>query len=184
MNQYITNHQEDFNKSIEHFKSELSNLRVGRANPGTIENLTVDAYGVKTPLVQLSSISVPDARSMTVEPWDKNLLKDIEKALTIADLGYSVSAESTLVRVTVPQMTEESRKQIVKSLGEKTETAKVAVRAVREKVKNEIDSAQKNSDITEDDKFDFVKELDEKTQELTKQLQEMSDKKEKEIMSV
>lgn len=184
MNEYITKHQEDFDKTIEHFKNELNNLRVGRANPSTIEGLLVDSYGVKTPLVQISSIAVPDARSMTVEPWDKNLLKEIEKALTVADLGYSISVESTLVRVTVPQMTEDTRKEIVKTLNEKLEASKVAVRAVREKVKEEITEAQKNKELTDDDKFDFVKELDEKTQELTKQLQEMGDGKEKEIMSV
>jgi ribosome recycling factor len=184
MNEYITKHQEDFDKTIEHFQSELNNLRVGRANPGTIENVLVDSYGVKTPLLQVSSIAVPDARSMTVEPWDKNLLKDIERALTVADLGYSISVESTLVRVTVPQMTEETRKEIVKSLSEKIESSKVALRGVREKVKEEITEAQKNKELTEDDKFDFIKELDEKTQELTKKLQEMGDGKENEIMSV
>ena len=184
MNEYITKHQEDFDKTVEHFKSELNNLRVGRANPSTIENVLVDSYGTKTPLLQVSSISVSDARSMTVEPWDKNLLKDIEKALTVANLGYSISVESTLVRVVVPQMTEENRKDIVKTLNEKLEASKVAVRAVREKVKEEITSAEKNKEITEDDKFDYIKELDEKTQELTKQLQEMGDAKEKEIMSV
>ena len=149
-----------------------------------IENVLVDAYGVKTPLNQMSSIAVPDARCMTVEPWDKSLLKEIEKAITYADLGVSVSGESTLVRVTVPMMTEENRKSLVKSLNEKLETAKVAVRGIREKVRDEIVEAEKNKEITEDDKYDFQKEVDEKVHELNKKLQDVAEAKEKEIMSV
>jgi len=183
-NEFITKHEEDFDKAIEHFKSELNNLRVGRANPSVLENILVDAYGVKTPIKQMASISVPEARCMTVEPWDKNLLKDVEKAIIQAELGLSVTGESSRVRVTVSQMTEENRKDIVKSLNEKLEAAKVAVRSVREKIKEEIVDAEKNKAITEDDKYDYVKELDEKTQELTKKLQEMAEAKENEIMSI
>jgi ribosome recycling factor len=184
MNEYISNHQEEFDKKLEHYKGELSNIRAGRANPGMIENVLVDAYGVKTPVIQLGTINVPEARCMTVEPWDKNLLKEIEKALTYADLGMSISVESTIVRVTVPQMTEENRKDMVKSMNDKLEAARVSIRAIREKIKEEIVNAEKNKEITEDDKYAFVKELDEKTAELTKELQSMTEAKEKEIMTV
>ena len=184
MNEYITKHEDDFLKAKEHFEKELQNIRAGRANPSMIEDIQVDSYGVKTPLKQLGSIGVQEARTMVVEPWDKNLLKDIEKAIIQADLGVSVQGESTLVRVSVPQMTEENRKDMVKVMNEKLEAAKVAVRSIREKVKEEIVEAEKNNELTEDDKFTFVKELDEKTQTETKELQEIGDAKEKEIITV
>ncbi|MBT5338296.1 ribosome recycling factor [Candidatus Falkowbacteria bacterium] len=183
-NQYIEQHEGDFKKGNEHFEKELATIRAGRANPAMLENILVDAYGVKTPINQLSSISVPEARVMTVEPWDKNLLKEVEKAITYADLGVGVSGESTLVRVTVPQMTEENRKEMVRGMNEKLEAAKVAVRSVREKVKEAIISGEKSNEITEDDKYAYIKELDEKVQTLNKQLQELAEDKEKEIMSV
>lgn len=183
-NEFIVKYKEDFDKAIEHYTKELKGLRVGRANPETIEDVLVDAYGVKTPMKQMASISVPEARSMVVEPWDKNLLKEIEKALTLAELGYSIKVESTLVRVIVPQMTEENRKDMVKKLGEKMEAAKVAIKSIREKVKEEIVEADKKSDITEDDKYQYIEDLDKKVQELNKQLQEMTEEKEKEIMTV
>lgn len=184
MNEFITNHEEDFNKAVDHFKSELANVRAGRANPSMVEDILVDAYGVKTPIKQLGSIGVPEARTMTIEPWDKNLLKEIEKALTYADLGMGISGESTLVRVTVPQMTEENRKDLVKTLNEKLEAAKVAVRSIREKVKEEIIQAEKDKDITEDDRYAYVEDLDKKVGELNKNLQEIAEAKEKEIMTV
>ncbi len=183
-NQFIEKHQVDLDGAIEHFKKELSHLRTGRANPEMIESLLVDCYGVKTPLKQLGSISVPEARSLSIEPWDKSLLKEIEKALTYADFGASIKVDSTLIRFTLPQMTEENRKKLVKVMGEKLESAKVAVRGVREKIKEEIVSAEKEKVITEDDRYDFVEELDKKVSELNKLFQEMADKKEKEIMTV
>ncbi len=183
-NEFIQKYEGDFVQSIDHFKKELANVRAGRANPSMVEDILVDSYGVKTPIKQLASIAVPEARSMTIEPWDKNLIKEIEKAISYANLGLAVSAESTLVRVTVPQMTEENRKDMVKSINEKLETAKVAVRSVRERIKDEVTEAFKNSDITEDDKYDYVKELDEKVTGLNKDLQNLTEVKEKEIMSV
>jgi len=183
-NEFLTKYQGDFDGAIEHFKKELSNLRTGRANPGMVEDILVDAYGVKTPVKQLGSISVPEARSLSIEPWDKNLLKEIEKALTYADLGVGIKVDSTLVRVTVPQMTEENRKKLVKMMSEKLEEAKIAVRSIREKVKEEIVRAEKDGGITEDDRYDYVDALDKKVGELNKLLQELSDKKEQEILTV
>lgn len=183
-NDFIKKYASDFEKVLEHFKKELASLRAGRANPAMIENVLVEAYGIKTPIKQLGSIGVPEARCMTVEPWDKNLLKEIEKALGYANLGLSISAESTLVRVTVPQMTEENRKDLVKMMNEKLEAAKVALRGVREKVKDEIMVAEKKGEITEDDRYDSVESLDKKVTELNKELQDLTEKKEKEIMTV
>jgi len=183
-NEFLDKYQKDFDGTIEHYKKELSNLRTGRANPGMVEDILVDAYGVKTPIKQLGSVGVPEARSLTIEPWDKNLLKEIEKALTYADLGVGLRVDSNLVRVTVPQMTEENRKQLVKMMNEKLETAKIAVRTIRDKVKEEIIKAEKDGAITEDDRYDYAAELDKKVGELNKALQELADKKEQEILTV
>lgn len=183
-NEFLSKYQADFDSAVDHFKKELSNLRTGRANPSMVEDILVESYGVKTPIKQLGTIGVPEARSLTIEPWDKNLLKEIEKALTYADLGVGIKVDSTLVRVTVPQMTEENRKKLVKMMGEKLEEAKIAVRSVREKVKEEIVRAEKDGNITEDDRYDYVDELDKRVGELNKQFQELSDKKEQEILTV
>lgn len=183
-NEFIQKKEGEFQGAIEHFKKELGGLRAGRANPAMVENVMVDAYGSKMPLKQMASIAVQEARTMVVEPWDKNLLKEVEKALNYANLGLSISAESSLVRVTVPQMTEENRKDLVKLMSEKLEDAKIAVKQVREEVRDAITSAFQSSDITEDDKYAGFKELDEKVVKLNKELQELAEAKEREIMSV
>jgi ribosome recycling factor len=183
-NEFLSKYQADFDGAVDHFKKELSNLRTGRANPSMVEDILVESYGVKTPIKQLGTIGVPEARSLTIEPWDKNLLKEIEKSLTYADLGVGIKVDSTLVRVTVPQMTEENRKKLVKMMGEKLEEAKIAVRSIREKVKEEIVRAEKDGNITEDDRYDYVEDLDKRVGELNKQFQELSDKKEQEILTV
>jgi ribosome recycling factor len=183
-NEFIQKYSEEFNKNIEHFKKEMASMKAGRANPIMVENVPVLAYGVKTPIKQLGSISVPEPRTINIEPWDKSLLKEIEKAITYANLGLGVTAEAALVRVTVPQMTEESRKELIKTINSKLEEAKIATRSIREKVKEEILSAQKNGDITEDDRYAYAEELDKKVSEINKQLESMVQVKEKEIMTV
>lgn len=168
----------------EHFKKEMASIRAGRANPGMIENVLVDAYGAKTPLKQMASIAVPEPRMMIVEPWDKNLIKEVEKALAYANLGMGVTAEKTLVRVVVPQMTEENRRDLVKIMNEKLEMAKINGRAVREKVKEEIIAGFNDKKIREDDKYNFIKELDDEVSALNRDLQGLAASKEKEIMSI
>lgn len=183
-NEFVQKFQPEFDKAIEHFKKELSGLRAGRANPAMVENVLVEAYGVKTPILQVASVSVPEPRCLIVEPWDKNLIKEVEKALNYANLGLSVSAEKTLVRVTVPQMTEENRKAMVKQMNEKLEAAKGALRSIRDAAREEIVTKEKAKKITEDDKFESMKEIDKVTSELTNKLKEITEAKEKEIMSV
>ena len=184
MNQFMQKYDAEFNGVVDHYKQELGGIRAGRANPAMVENILADMYGVKTPIKQMASIGVQEARTMVIQPWDKNLIKEIEKAITMANLGLSVSSEALLVRVTVPQMTEENRKDLIKIMNEKLEAAKVSLRGVREKVKEEIVEAQKGSDITEDDRYQYVEEMEKKVAELNKVLQDLTESKEKEIMSV
>lgn len=184
MNIYLEDQIEEFNKIIEHFKKEISNFRTGRANPALIDGIFVDAYGVKTPINGLASISVPDARCMLISPWDKSVLKSIEKSLVDANLGLSIVNEGDKVRATVPLMTEENRKELVKSLNEKMEKARVSFRQVRDVVKESIEQAEKDKKFGEDDKFRFIKELDETVTKKNDELKDIRDKKEKDIMTI
>jgi ribosome recycling factor len=183
-NQFIQKHQSDVNSAIEHFKTDIGSLRTGRANPALVQNVMVDCYGVKTPLMQLASISTPEPKQIKIEPWDKNLLKSIEKGISEANLGFAAVIEGNFLRITISQMTEEDRLKLVKILNEKLEAAKISMRSVREKIKDAILAGEKNKEIAEDDRYKFVDELDKEIGEWNKQLIEIAQKKEKEIMTV
>lgn len=184
MNQYLQAKKEDFNKTIEFFKKEIGALRTGRANPSMLEGIMADAYGAKTPINGLASVNVQDSQSLLVIPWDKNIVKDIEKALVEADLGVGVINEGDKVRLSIPRMTEENRKDLVKKLNERMEKARISVRQVREEVKEAIESAEDGKAISEDDKFRFMKELDEEVGKINDEIKTVRDKKEQEIMTI
>ncbi len=184
MNQFIESKQNNFNQAIDYFKKEISLLRTGRANPNILDAVQVDAYNTKTPINGVASISVPDAQSIVVAPWDKSIIKEIEKAIVDADLGLGVVNEGEQIRLTVPKMTEENRKHLVKKLNEKQEEARIKIRKVRDEVKEEIEKAFTEKEITEDEKFKFIKELDEFTKEKNEELKEIRDKKEEDIMTI
>lgn len=184
MNQYLQAKQEEFNKAVEFFKKEIAHLRTNRVNPNILDSVQVDAYGAKTPLNGLASITVPEARSMVVAPWDKNIIKEVEKAITAADLGLSVVNEGDKLRLIVPLLTEENRREIVKKLNKKQEDARISVRQIRDEIKNDIEQAEENKEINEDDKFRFIKELDEKVAGSNDELKKTRDKKEEEIMTI
>ena len=184
MNQYQLAKQNEFDKAIDFFKKDIASLRVGRASPAILDNIQAEAYGVKTPLNGLASITVPDSKNLLVSPWDKNIIKDIEKAIVDADLGFGVTSESDKIRLTVPMMTEDNRRDLVKKLNEKQETTRITIRQIREEVKAAIFQAGENKEISEDDKFRFIKELDEEVKERNDKIKEIRDKKEKEIMTV
>ena len=184
MNQFIQSQEEEFTKAIEFFKKDISALRTGRANPGSLENVQVEAYGTKQGLSAVASITVGDARSLVVAPWDKSVIKDIEKALVEADLGMGVVNEGEKIRLSVPAMTEENRKDIVKKLNEKLEDARVRVRQAREETKQAIEEVFDSKELSEDDKFRFIKELDEYVSKKNDELKEMREKKEKAVMTI
>ncbi|MEI6597146.1 MAG: ribosome recycling factor [bacterium] len=184
MNQYIQAKQGDFIKAVDFFKKDISNIRTGRANPAMLDGIFVDAYGTKTALVGLASISVPEARCIVITPWDKTITKDIEKAITAADLGVNPVNEGDKIRLVVPQLTEENRKELVKKLSEKMETARIALRQIRDEIKNIIEEAFKDKTMSEDDKFRFIKELDEEITKQNDNLKNIKEKKEEEIMTI
>ena len=184
MNQYIENKKEDFNKAIDFFKKEIASLRTGRANPNILEGVQVDSYGTKTPLNGVASINVPDGQSITLAPWDRNIIKEIEKAIVEANLGVGVVNEGDKIRINIPKMTEENRKDFVKKLNEKNEITRISLRKIRDEIKSNIESDEKNKEITEDDKFRFIKELDEEINNQYDILKEIKDSKESDIMTI
>lgn len=184
MNTYIQAHQAQFAQTIVFFEKDISALRTGRANPAILEGIEVEAYEAKMAINAVGNIAVADGRSLTITPWDKSLLKEIEKALVTADLGIGVVNEGDKLRLSVPQLTEENRKDLVKKLNVKLEEARIAIRQIRDEVKQAIEKAFEAKEISEDDKFRFIKELDEFVNEQNQTLKTVRDHKEKEIMTI
>lgn len=171
----------DFEKVLAHVKSDLNSLRSNRATPAVLENIQANVYGAKMPLIQIASIQAPEPKMLTVEPWDKNLVKDVERAIQTAGLGFSLANEGAFIRVTVPPMTEETRQELVKVLGHKLEAGRQAMRGVRDKVKENILQAEKDKAVSEDDKFRLLEDLDELTRQYNDKIKDLGEKKEAEI---
>ena len=184
MNDYLNAKQGEFTNALEFFKKEIGNLRTGRANPAILEAVQVEAYGVLNPLNTVANINVSDARNILVSAGDKNILKNIEKAIVDADLGLGVINEGDKIRLTVPALTEENRKELVKKLNERMEKTRIILRQARENVKNTIEAAFEAKEISEDQKFRFVKELDEFSTKKNEELKDLRDKKEQDIMEI
>jgi ribosome recycling factor len=168
-------------------REDLKSLRTGRATPALLERIPVLAYGegsVPVPIVQLASISVSSARSIVLQPWDKTVLKHIEKAIIQANLGFHTSNEGDKIRVLLPELTEEQRREYVKILKAKLEDARIKVRVLREKVREDILAQEKGKEISEDEKFRQFKKLEEITKEYSTEIDEIGRHKEEEIMSV
>jgi len=183
-NIYIEKNKSELDKNIEHLNKELASLRTGRAQATLVENVQVEAYGAITPLKQLASISVPEAKSIAIEAWDKSILKDIEKALTHSNLGLSIVNAGEKLIAKVPAMTEENRKQLLKVVGEKIEEARIGIRKVRDKIKEMILTAEKDKEITQDDKYEFLADLDNFVSDYNDKIEELKEKKEKDIMTI
>jgi len=184
MNQYLVAKQADFVKIIDFFKKDIASLRTGRANPAILDGVQVEAYGAKTLLNGLASINVPEARSIVITPWDKNITKDIEKAIVAANLGLAITNEGDKIRAIISPLTEENRRELVKKLNEKMEAIRISLRQARDEIKEAIEKAFKNKDISEDNKFRFIKELDEEISKQNDKIKEIRDKKEEEIMTI
>lgn len=177
----IQDKKNDFLNLVEHAKNDIQSVRTNRATPAMLENIRVDTYGAKMPLNQIGSISSPEPTQLLVETWDKNLLKNVEQAIETASLGFGIKNEGTYLRLTMSPMTEETRKKIIKSLHEKIETARITLRNLRDKIKEEIITAEKNKEISEDEKYKLIDDLDEMTREHTEIINTLGKKKEEEI---
>jgi ribosome recycling factor len=180
----ISQKEPEFNKVVDHFKSELATLRTGRANASLVENLSVEYYGASAPLMTIAQISVPEPRQIAIQPYDKNALKDIEKALQTSNLGINPVNDGTYIRLTIPQMTEERRKELVKVVGQMTEKARVGIRNIREEVWKEIQKMEKDGKIGEDDLRAGKDELQKVVDKFNEELRKVSETKEKEVMTI
>lgn len=182
-NQFISDKKTDFNKIVDAFTHDLTAFRTGRANPSILDSVLVEAYGNKSPLQAVANISLADG-SLVIAPWDKNLTKQVESAITSANLGFSIVNEGERIRLKLPPLTEETRKELVKKLNTRLEEARVSLRVLRDVIKSNIEKAFADKSVSEDDKFRFIKELDTEVGEYNDQLKEIRDKKEKEIMTI
>ncbi|HBR80258.1 MAG: Ribosome-recycling factor [Candidatus Uhrbacteria bacterium GW2011_GWE2_45_35] len=184
MHPSILAHKTSFEAVIDHLHQELNQIRTGRATPALVENLSIEVYGSTMEMKGVASISVLDAKTLIIEPWDKNTLKAIEKAIQESSIGINPVVDGKAVRLSMPAMTEDSRKALAKAMKEKLEEAKVAARSVREKARNEVIEAEKQGEFTEDEKFKLLEELDKLTKEYTDKVEEMGKAKEEELMTV
>ncbi|MDA3629805.1 ribosome recycling factor [Saccharopolyspora oryzae] len=176
--------EEKMQKAVERAKDELATVRTGRANPAMFSGIVVEYYGSPTPLNQLASVSVPEARLVVIKPYDASQLAAMEKAIRDSDLGVNPSNDGQLIRVAIPQMTEERRKEMVKLAKTKGEEGKVSVRGVRRKVKEEIDRIVKDGEAGEDEGTRGEKELDNLTHRYTAQIDDLVKHKEAELLEV
>ena len=177
-------YEEKMKSSVEHLGRELAAVRAGRANPAVLDKVTVDYYGAPTPIQQVASISVPDPRSLMIQPWDASVLKGIEKAIQESDLGINPQNDGKSIRLAFPQLTEERRKDLVKQIRKYTEGGKVAVRNIRRDAMEYFKKQQKASEITEDELKLAEKDLQKMTDDSCKELDKLLENKEKELMSV
>ena len=171
-------------KIVEHLKTEISSLRTGRATPSLVEDLEVDYYGTKTPLKAVAAISSPDPKQIVIQPWDKNAMQPIEKAIQASSLGLNPIAEKDIIRLTIPPLTEERRKELAKLLHRHLEDARIHVRREREDALREVDRKEKSKEISENEKFRQKNDLQKIVDEINKKIEDMAAVKEKEIMTV
>lgn len=171
-------------KTLAVLQDDFGAVRAGRANPRVLDHITVEYYGSETPIGQVATISSPDARTLVIQPWDGSLLKKIEKAIQVSDLGINPQNDGRVVRLIFPQLTEEKRKELAKTVRKTAEEAKVAIRSIRRDCIDKIKKMEKASEITEDDLRDGEEELQDVTDEFIKKVDEVCAEKEKEIMEI
>jgi ribosome recycling factor len=171
-------------KAVEALRKELATIRTGRAHPGLIEHLRVDYYGAPTPLNQLATIGVPEPRLLTIQPWDRQSLGDIEKAIHKADLGLNPINDGNIIRLVIPQLTEERRKELVKVVRKKVEEGRVAVRNVRRDRHDELRRLQREKDISEDAQYGAQEELQKLTDGFIEEIERVGEEKEAELLAV
>ncbi len=184
IDEIITKSEPQFEKAMEFMKEELGKLRTGRASVSLVENLQVDYYGAKSVLKQMASITIPEARTIAITPWDRDSLVNIEKAIRDSQLNLNPVNDGQLIRINIPALNEERRKELVKVLNQNTESARIAVRKIRESLWEEIQEAEKAGKISEDDKFSGKEKLQKVVDKYNQRIEEIREKKETEIMTV
>lgn len=184
INEILAETEEKMNKSVENTKERFAHIRAGRANVSMLDGVSVEAYGTMTPLNQVGTVSAPEARLLVVDPWDKSLIPAIEKTILQANLGFNPSNDGRIIRLVVPELTEDRRKEYVKVVKKEAEDGKIAIRNVRKDENNKLRKLEKDSEITEDE----LKSAEDKVQKLTDKyiglIDDALSKKEKELLTV
>ena len=176
--------EERMKKTISVLEEALSEIRAGRANPAILNKISVEYYGVDTPINQVAAISVPEARLILIQPWDPSILKEIEKAILASDIGLNPNNDGKCIRLNFPELTEERRKELVKDVKKITEDSKVSIRSIRRDGMDTAKEQLKNSEITEDEKTSLEDRIQKLTDKYVDEIDSIYDKKEKEIMKV
>ncbi|AVQ36367.1 ribosome recycling factor [Staphylococcus kloosii] len=184
MSDIINDTKSKMKKSIDNLSRELANISAGRANSNLLNGVTVDYYGAPTPVQQLASINVPEARLLVISPYDKSSVGNIEKAINAANLGVNPSSDGEVIRISVPALTEERRKELVKEVKKLGENAKVAVRNVRRDSNDSLKKQEKDGDITEDDLRSQTDDIQKLTDDSIKEIDNLLEEKEQDILSV
>ena len=184
MNQVFKTAEEKMTKSVGALMQEYASIRAGRANPGVLDKVVVEYYGAPTPVNQLAAVSVPEPRTLLIQPWDKTSLKAIEKAIQVSDIGLNPQNDGSSIRLNFPPLTEERRKELVKGVYKYSEEAKVAVRSIRRDAIEKLKDMKKKNEITEDDLKGAEKRVQDMTDKFCKEIDEIAVKKDKEIMDI
>lgn len=184
MKEQIKSHEVKMQKTLDVLSKELAAVRAGRANPAVLDKITVEYYGAPTPLNQVAAISTPDPRTLAIQPWDGSVLKAIEKAIQVSDLGINPQNDGRAIRLVFPALTEERRRDLAKQVKKYSEDAKVAVRNIRRDAMEKFKAQKKKSEITEDDFKVIEKDMQKLTDDYIKEVERIADEKEKELMEI
>jgi len=184
MEEVYLNAESKMEKSVEALKSELATLRASRAVPSLLDKVTVDYYNIPTPLNQLATITAPEPRLLVIQPWDKNVIGNIEKAILKSDLGLTPNNDGSVIRLSIPQLSEERRKELVKVVRKKAEEARVAIRNIRRDANEQLKSMEKKGDLSEDELRKAQNEIQELTNTQSEKVDAVMEAKEKEILEV
>ena len=176
--------EEKMGKTVDALEREYKAVRAGRANASVLDKISVDYYGCPTPLQQMAAVSVPEPRSLVIQPWDASTLKDIEKAILTSDIGINPQNDGRVIRLSFPPLTEERRKEIVKDVRKMAEDNKVAIRNIRRDAMDKLKALKKNNQITEDDEANGEKKIQTLTDKYCKEVDEIANLKEKEILEI
>ena len=183
LDMYLEDAKERMEKAIEHLENELMSIRAGKADPNILNGIFVDYYGTSTPLQQVSNINTPDARTIAIQAWEKNMIDVIEKAIMAANIGLTPVNNGELIRLNIPPLTEERRRELVKSVKAEGETAKISIRSVRKDINDEIKKLEKDG-LSEDMAKDAEAEVQKLTDDFSKKVDEIVEAKEKDILTV
>ena len=184
MQERLKVYEEKMNKSYDALLNEYTSIRAGRANPHVLDKIKVDYYGTPTPIQQVANISVPEARMIVIQPWEKSLLKAIEKAILTSELGINPTNDGNCIRLIFPEMTEDRRKEVAKDVKKKGDNAKVAVRNIRRDANDAFKKAEKAGEITEDELADLTEKMQKLTDKTIERVDKAVEEKTKEIMTV